>query len=132
MINDPKIQLTRETFGNIPDWSVKAFYIIAIASVLIFVWGVWRRWKLWKQGKPISIRKILLGNYQRLKPRLGRLFKEGLGQKRVRGRGLASCHGRVGEALLGGRGSGGRRQGRRGGCAPGARGDGRGALFRSG
>ena len=90
MINDPKIQLTRETFGNIPDWSVKAFYIIAIASVLIFVWGVWRRWKLWKQGKPISIRKILLGNYQRLKPRLGRLFKEGLGQKRVRGRGLAS------------------------------------------
>ncbi len=86
----PAIQLTRETFGNIPPSSVVAFYIMAIVSMLVFVWGVWRRWKLWQQGRSISVRQILTGNFQRLKPRLGRLLKEGLGQKRVRGRGLAS------------------------------------------
>ena len=89
-MDDSAIQLTRETFGNIPPSSVVAFYIMAVVSMLVFVWGVWRRWKLWQQGRPISFRQILTGNFQRLKPRLGRLFKEGLGQKRVRGRGLAS------------------------------------------
>ncbi|MED5382225.1 MAG: hypothetical protein VYC47_06605, partial [Verrucomicrobiota bacterium] len=63
---------------------------MAVVSMLVFVWGVWRRWKLWQQGRPISVRQIVTGNFQRLKPRLGRLLKEGLGQKRVRGRGLAS------------------------------------------
>ncbi len=87
---DNPAQITRETFGNIPPESVIAFYVMAVASLLVFCWGVWRRWKLWRQGKPVAIGKILLGNYQRLKPRLGRLLKEGLGQKRVRGRGLAS------------------------------------------
>ena len=87
---DNPVEITRETFGNIPSSSVVAFYIMAVVSMLVFVWGVWRRWKLWQQGRPISFRQILTGNFQRLKPRLGRLFKEGLGQKRVRGRGLAS------------------------------------------
>ena len=89
MMDNP-VEITRETFGNIPSSSVVAFYIMAVVSMLVFVWGVWRRWKLWQQGRPISFRQILTGNFQRLKPRLGRLFKEGLGQKRVRGRGLAS------------------------------------------
>lgn len=87
---DNPVDITRETFGNIPPSSVMAFYIMAAVSMLVFVWGVWRRWKLWQQGRPISFRQIVTGNFQRLKPRLGRLFKEGLGQKRVRGRGLAS------------------------------------------
>ena len=90
MMDDPAVQLTRETFGNIPPSSVIAFYVIAAASMLVFCWGVWRRWKLWRQGRPVAIKEILLGNFTRLKPRLGRLLKEGLGQKRVRGRGLAS------------------------------------------
>ena len=89
-MDDPAVQLTRETFGNIPPSSVIAFYVIAAASMLVFCWGVWRRWKLWRQGRPVAIKEILLGNFTRLKPRLGRLLKEGLGQKRVRGRGLAS------------------------------------------
>ena len=87
---DNPAQITRETFGNIPPSSVIAFYVMAVASLLVFCWGVWRRWKLWRQGKPLDIGKILLSNFGRLKPRLGRLLKEGLGQKRVRGRGLAS------------------------------------------
>ena len=87
---DDPAQITRETFGNIPPSSVIAFYVLAVASLLVFCWGLWRRWKLWRQGRSVAFREILLGNYQRLKPRLGRLLKEGLGQKRVRGRGLAS------------------------------------------
>ena len=80
MMDDPAVQLTRETFGNIPPSSVIAFYVIAAASMLVFCWGVWRRWKLWRQGRPVAIKEILLGNFTRLKPRLGRLLKEGLGQ----------------------------------------------------
>jgi len=94
-VNDDPTKITRETFGNIQNGAgspelVTVFYVMAAVSLLVFCWGVWRRWKLWQQGKPISVRKIVISNFQRLKPRLGRLFKEGLGQKRVRGRGLAS------------------------------------------
>ena len=87
---DDPAQITRETFGNIPPSSVIAFYVLAVASLLVFGWGLWRRWKLWRQGRSVAFREILLGNFTRLKPRLGRLLKEGLGLKRLRGRGLAS------------------------------------------
>jgi len=35
-MDEPAIQLTRETFGNIPPSSVIAFYVMAVASLLVF------------------------------------------------------------------------------------------------
>ena len=44
------MEATREVFGNIPggEW----IYLIALASVGVFVWGLWRRVRLWRIGKP--------------------------------------------------------------------------------
>ena len=85
---------TRETFGNIPVWSQRCFYALAVAAVAVFCWGVWRRFRLWRQGQPVPVRDLVRGSLSaivaKLKPGAARLLVEGLGQKRVRGRGLAS------------------------------------------
>ena len=92
------MQPTRETFGNIPRSSQILFYVLTIVALGIFAYGVWRRFSLWRRGVPVPLGKLLSGNlqarWQELKPRLHRLWVEGLGQKRVRGRGLPSwAHG---------------------------------------
>jgi Fe-S oxidoreductase/nitrate reductase gamma subunit len=92
------MQPTRETFGNIPHSSQVIFYCLTLLTMVVFVYGIWRRFKLWRQGTPIGIRQLLVGSlkevFARLQPGLRRLLVEGLGQKRVRGRGLPSwAHG---------------------------------------
>jgi Fe-S oxidoreductase/nitrate reductase gamma subunit len=85
---------TRETFGNIPHGSVVLFYCLTVVTLVVFAWGVWRRFRLWRQGVPIAVRELLTGSlsqvWNQLKPGLRRLLAEGLGQARVRGRGLPS------------------------------------------
>ena len=85
---------TRETFGNIPHGSVILFYCLTVLTLAVFAYGVWRRFKLWRQGVPIAVRELLAGNLRQIwgkvKPGLRRLLAEGLGQARVRGRGLPS------------------------------------------
>lgn len=81
---------TRETFGNISATSQTAFYVVAALSLGVFAYGVWRRVRLWRRGQPIGLRRLLTGGIAALRPGLGRLLVEGLGQQRVRGRGLAS------------------------------------------
>jgi Fe-S oxidoreductase/nitrate reductase gamma subunit len=84
---------TRETFGNLSHRSVLFFYFCAALTMVMFLYGIWRRFKLWRVGSSISIRELIQGNLQvvrdKIGPRLRRLLVEGLGQKRVRGRGLA-------------------------------------------
>lgn len=89
---------TRETFGNIPFSSQMAFYALAIAATAVFAWGVWRRWRLWRMGTSVNFRELLRGGiaqvWQKIRPGARRVLVEGLGQQRVRGRGLASwAHG---------------------------------------
>ena len=85
---------TRETFGNISTASQIAFYVVAAASLAIFAYGVWRRVRLWRQGVPVNIRQLFTGKLSEILSKIGpginRLLVDGLGQKRVRGRGLAS------------------------------------------
>lgn len=88
------MQPTRETFGNIPNSSQLIFYCLTVVTMAAFAYGIWRRFKLWRQGTPIGVRELIVGNAKqiraRVKPGVRRLLTEGLGQKRVRGRGLAS------------------------------------------
>jgi ferredoxin len=62
--------------------------------MVVFAYGIWRRFKLWRQGVPIALKELFVGNlkqiWAKLQPGLRRLLVEGLGQKRVWGRGLAS------------------------------------------
>src|SRR5262245_23207557 len=85
---------TRETFGNIPQGSVVLFYWLTVLTVVVFVYGIWRRFLCWRQGLPIGAKQLLVGNlkqiFVKIGPGLRRLLREGLGQARVRGRGLAS------------------------------------------
>ena len=85
---------TRETFGNIPNSSQIIFYCLTVVTMAAFAYGIWRRFKLWRQGTPIGVRELIVGNakqiWARVNPGVRRLLTEGLGQKRVRGRGLAS------------------------------------------
>ena len=85
---------TRETFGNIPHESVIIFYCLTVVTMAVFANGVWRRVKLWRQGVSISVCALLAGNlkqiWNKLRPGVRRMLAEGLGQARVRGRGLAS------------------------------------------
>jgi len=87
------MQPTRETFGNIPQSSQVVFYILTVVSMAVFAYGIWRRFKLWRQGVPIGLGELVAGGFRRawekVKPGAGRLLVEGLGQKRVRGRGMA-------------------------------------------
>lgn len=92
------MQPTRETFGNIPPSSQLLFYCLTVVTMVVFAYGIWRRFRLWRQGAPVGIRQLIAGNlrqiWTKLGPGVGRLISEGLGQKRVRGRGLASwAHG---------------------------------------
>jgi heterodisulfide reductase subunit C/nitrate reductase gamma subunit len=92
------MQPTRETFGNIPPWSQWLFYLMAVVATAAFVYGLWRRFRLWQQGQPVNLREYLVGNvrqvFEKLMPGARRLLVEGLGQQRVRGRGLPSwAHG---------------------------------------
>jgi len=89
---------TRETFGNIPFSSQMAFYALAIVATAVFAWGVWRRWRLWRMGTPVDFRELIRGNlrevFRKIRPGARRVVVDGLGQQRVRGRGLASwAHG---------------------------------------
>ncbi|HAM70581.1 MAG TPA: hypothetical protein DCM86_02945 [Verrucomicrobiales bacterium] len=89
---------TRETFGNISDGSRWVFYGLAVAATALFAWGLHRRVALWRQGRPIGLRALLSGSWRerisRWRPGARRIAIEGLGQERVRGRGLASgAHG---------------------------------------
>ncbi len=83
---------TRETFGNISQAAQVVFYLLTVVTMAVFAYGLWRRFKLWRQGTPIGVRELISGGVQqivaKLKPGLGRLLKDGLGQQRVRGRGL--------------------------------------------
>lgn len=85
---------TRETFGNIPNSSQIIFYCLTVVTMAVFAYGIWRRFKLWRQGTPIGVRELIVGNakqiWARVNPGVRRLLTDGLGQKRVRGRGLAS------------------------------------------
>src|SRR5881396_2486418 len=84
---------TRETFGNIPHAAVVLFYCLTVLTMAVFVYGVWRRFRLWRQGLPIDARALVTVNLRqilaKLKPGLRRVLREGLGQARVRGRGMA-------------------------------------------
>ena len=89
---------TRETFGNISLPSQIAFYIVAALSMAVFVYGVWRRFRLWRKGQTADVLTLFRGRVseilQRIKPGIRRVLVDGLGQKRVRGRGLPSwAHG---------------------------------------
>ena len=85
---------TRETFGNISTASQVAFYIVAVASMAIFAYGVWRRIRLWQRGVPINAWQLFTGTVSQILSKIGpglyRLFVDGLGQRRVRGHGMAS------------------------------------------
>ncbi len=83
---------TRQTFGNISQAAQVVFYLLTVVTMAVFAYGLWRRFKLWRQGTPIGVRELVAGGVQqivaKLKPGLSRLLKDGLGQQRVRGRGL--------------------------------------------
>lgn len=85
---------TRETFGNISPTSQTVFYLVAAASIAIFVYGCWRRMRLWRRGQPIHFRQLVTGKLRHIlaniAPGLRRLLVDGLGQRRVLGRGLPS------------------------------------------
>lgn len=42
----------RETFWNIPHWAEIAQYILALVTVIVFLYGVGRRILRWRQGQP--------------------------------------------------------------------------------
>ncbi len=88
---------TRETFGNIPPSSQAVFYVIAVLSMLVFAYGLWRRFRMWRRGQPINLLQLFVGGakamWGKIRPGARRVLVEGLGQQRVRGRGLAgSAH----------------------------------------
>ncbi|WP_010583877.1 4Fe-4S dicluster domain-containing protein [Schlesneria paludicola] len=89
---------TRETFGNISTSSQVVFYVVAVASMAVFGYGIWRRFRLWRQGQSISLKQLATGTVSQIATKIGpglrRLLVDGLGQQRVRGRGLPSwAHG---------------------------------------
>lgn len=89
---------TRETFGNISSAWQALFYVVAVVAMVVCAHGFWRRFKLWRLGQPGNEQAIFVANVremlQQVKPGLRRVLVEGLGQRRVRGRGLPSwAHG---------------------------------------
>lgn len=52
--------LTREIFGNIPGWAKALFYVLALAAVIAWGYGIWRRVRIWRMGRaderPIELR----------------------------------------------------------------------------
>ena len=84
---------TREIFGNIPGSSQVLFYALTVVSLAVFGYGVWRRFRLWHQGQPIQVRALFTGRLREILAQIGpggkRLLVDGLGQRRVAGRGWA-------------------------------------------
>jgi len=84
---------SRETFGNIPHASVVLFYCLTVFTIGVFAYGIWRRFRCWRKGLTIGVRELIAGRskeiWAKIRPGLRRLLTEGLGQKRVKGRGLA-------------------------------------------
>lgn len=89
---------TRETFGNIPRSSQLIFYVMIAVAVAICAHGIWCRYRLWRMGMPDNLRALFAGNLRQMleknRAALRRFWAEGMGQSRVRGRGLPSwAHG---------------------------------------
>jgi Fe-S oxidoreductase/nitrate reductase gamma subunit len=76
-------QLSREIFGNVPGSAQTLFYVLALAAVAAFLYGILRRVRLWKQGR----RDGSGVNWQMA---IGRLVRDVLLQRRLRGRVAAS------------------------------------------
>jgi Fe-S oxidoreductase/nitrate reductase gamma subunit len=76
-------QLTREIFGNVPGWAQALFYLLAVAAVASWVYGVFRRVRMWKQGRHN-------GSGVNWRMAVGRLARDVLLQRRIWGRGAAS------------------------------------------
>jgi heterodisulfide reductase subunit C/nitrate reductase gamma subunit len=87
------VEPTRQIFGNIPFWSQALFYVLTVATMGMFVYGVWRRFRLWRQGTPVDAMALFKGNLaqlaQKWKPGARRVLVDALGQQRVKGRGAA-------------------------------------------
>lgn len=85
---------TRETFGNISTTSQIVFYVVAVISLAVFGYGIWRRFRLWRKGQPIHLKQLFAGKvseiWEKIAPGVQRLLVDGLGQRRVLGRGLPS------------------------------------------
>src|SRR5215475_8032344 len=77
------VQLTREVFGNVPDWARTTFYLLAAAAVGVWLYGIARRAQLWRQGrrKGPGIDWILA---------VERIVRDIILQRRIWGRGAAS------------------------------------------
>jgi Fe-S oxidoreductase/nitrate reductase gamma subunit len=76
-------QLSREIFGNVPGWAQAVFYLLAALAVGAWVYGIARRVRLWRQGRRT-------GEGMNWRNAAGRLLRDVLLQRRVRGRGMAS------------------------------------------
>lgn len=77
--------LTREIFGNISGRERVVFYTLALIALVVFGRGLLRRVRLWRLGQSspgVSWSDLLAG--------AGRLVREGILQRGVLGRGLAS------------------------------------------
>ncbi len=48
--NEGKQLLSREVFGNVSETSQRIFYLLAVAAILCFSFGVYRRVRLWRLG----------------------------------------------------------------------------------
>lgn len=70
-------ELTREIYGNIGTVAKIVFYLCAVASVAVFVWGIWRRRQLWRIGRDG-------GEKINWKASFGRLRSKVLSQRTVR------------------------------------------------
>jgi Fe-S oxidoreductase/nitrate reductase gamma subunit len=75
--------LSREIFGNVPAWAQTLFYLMALAAVAAWIYGIVRRFRLWKRGKRTSERV----NWSLA---VRRLVRDVLLQRRVWGREAAS------------------------------------------
>ncbi len=79
----PPVQLTRQIFGNVPNWAQTLFYLVAAAAVCVWLYGILRRARLWRQGRQSNSRVNwkLAGH---------RIINEVILQRRIWGRGAAS------------------------------------------
>jgi Fe-S oxidoreductase/nitrate reductase gamma subunit len=66
----------RETFWNIPHWIEIGSYLLGIAAVLVFLFGVWLRVRRWRLGKPEK-------RTDRLGERITSLIVHAIGQVRT-------------------------------------------------
>jgi Fe-S oxidoreductase/nitrate reductase gamma subunit len=79
---------TREVFGNIPPAAKAVFYVLAVAALACFAYGVYRRARLWRLGQPSDRTKSFVGSALAALPDV--LFQSRLRNNRVPGRTLAT------------------------------------------